>query len=124
MDDRDCTEFSTTTSKVLTEDERILLERQNSRPISDYMKAKFEEDAQRHWDLFYKRNCERFFKNRYWTTREFEELAEKIEGKSLLEIGCGVGNLIYPLVEEGFFSKIYACDFSPRAINLVKSHSR
>lgn len=113
-----------TTLKVLTEEERIFLDNQNSRPISDFMRIKFEKDAQRYWDLFYKRNCEKFFKNRYWTTKEFEELAEGSQEKSLLEIGCGVGNLIYPLVEEGFFRKIYACDFSPRAIEFVKLHPR
>ncbi|KAK9498340.1 hypothetical protein O3M35_002995 [Rhynocoris fuscipes] len=111
-------------AKVLTKDEQNILEQQNNRPLSDFTKSKFEKNAQKHWDLFYKRNCERFFKNRYWTMKEFEELSDGGNRKILLEVGCGVGNLLYPLIEEGLFLKIYACDFSPRAIQLVKENPR
>jgi methyltransferase-like protein 6 len=41
----------------------------------------------------------------------------------MLEVGCGVGNLIFPLVAEkhnNYF--IYACDFSERAVELVKEN--
>lgn len=39
---------------------------------------------------------------------------------TMLEAGCGVGNAIFPLLE--LFSNIfvYACDFSPRAVDLLK----
>lgn len=43
--------------------------------------------------------------------------------KHLLEVGCGVGNLVFPLIEEQkskFF--FYACDFSPRAVEFVKQN--
>ncbi|KRZ27058.1 Protein-S-isoprenylcysteine O-methyltransferase, partial [Trichinella pseudospiralis] len=43
-------------------------------------------------------------------------------GKKLLECGCGVGNLIFPLLEYFPHLFIYACDFSLRAINYVKSN--
>ena len=67
-------------------------------------------------------------KFRLWTTREFEELLDEgkdqdKEPKNLLEVGCGVGNLIFPLVANkcnNYF--IYACDFSPRAIDFVKAN--
>lgn len=40
---------------------------------------------------------------------------------TILEVGCGVGNFLFPVLEEStadaFF---YACDFSPRAIAFVK----
>jgi len=44
--------------------------------------------------------------------------------RSLLEVGCGVGNLIFPLMEDepNAFQKIYACDFSKNAIDFVKQH--
>lgn len=68
----------------------------------------------------------RFFKDRHWTTREFEELlgGNNSSGsrRSLLEIGCGVGNLFYPLLESGICLRVYACDFSPRAVAFVKEH--
>lgn len=77
----------------------------------------------------------RFFKDRRWTTREFVELlssddrtcaveSSPTHRKHLLEVGCGVGNLVFPLIEEQktkFF--FYACDFSPRAIEFVKRNA-
>ncbi|CAF1428407.1 unnamed protein product, partial [Didymodactylos carnosus] len=40
----------------------------------------------------------------------------------LFEIGCGTGNFIFPLVEQLPKLYVYACDFSSRAIQLVKSN--
>ncbi|KAI4811642.1 hypothetical protein KUCAC02_014521 [Chaenocephalus aceratus] len=38
----------------------------------------------------------------------------------LLEAGCGVGNCVFPLLEEDLNIFVYACDFSPRAVEFVK----
>lgn len=123
----------TTSAKVLTDDEKIRLEEQNKRMVSDFQARKLETEARKHWDLFYKRNETRFFKDRHWTTREFEELlsgsSPSVDAggsglKTMLEIGCGVGNLVFPLIEDGhrdYF--IYACDLAPRAVELVKQHN-
>ena len=85
--------------------------------------------SRKHWDLFYKRNADRFFKDRHWTTREFEDLASSAgcdvtERRILLEVGCGAGNFIFPLLSEHSQEEmfIYACDFSPRAVQLVRDH--
>ena len=70
------------------------LKLQDSRKCDKFRAEKFQKETKRHWDLFYKRNETRFFKDRHWTTREFQELAnDKEEGsdKVLLEVGCGVG---------------------------------
>lgn len=114
--------------KVLTDEERARLEEQNKRMVSEFQARKLETEARKHWDLFYKRNETRFFKDRHWTTREFEELlasdSQSEEVKTMLEVGCGVGNLVFPLIEDGhrdYF--IYACDLSPRAVELVKQHN-
>ncbi|KAK0163122.1 hypothetical protein PV327_006830 [Microctonus hyperodae] len=98
---------------------------QNSRLVSEIRAKQLEKDAKKHWDLFYKRNDTRFFKDRHWTTREFVELLNcgNAENGSIFEVGCGVGNLIYPLIEDGLkFKRIFACDLSPRAVDFVKSH--
>nr|KAF7394333.1 hypothetical protein H0235_016928 [Vespula pensylvanica] len=114
-------------AKRLTQEEIDQMKAQNSRMVSEFRANQLEKEAKKHWDLFYKRNTTRFFKDRHWTTREFNELLGlgSIENENvLLEIGCGVGNLIYPLLEDGLkFKKIFACDLSTNAIELMKSHS-
>lgn len=136
-------------AKTLSDAEKAKLEEQNKRMVTAFQALKLEQEARKHWDLFYKRNENRFFKDRHWTTREFSELLAGEEsagsgsattpheespnneqsisvtdGKKLLEIGCGVGNLIFPLIEDGhrdYF--IFACDLSPRAVELVQKHN-
>lgn len=94
--------------------------------VSEFKQMKLEKDAQKNWDLFYKRNTTNFFKDRHWTTREFEELkaCREFEAQKLvlLEAGCGVGNCIFPLLEDELNIFVYACDFSPRAVEFVKSN--
>lgn len=114
-------------AKNLTPEEIEKMRAQNSRMVSEFRANQLEKDAKKHWDLFYKRNATRFFKDRHWTTREFDELLNlgMPENESVLfEIGCGVGNFIYPLVEDGLkFKKIFVCDLSTKAIELTKSHT-
>ncbi|XP_077158694.1 tRNA N(3)-cytidine methyltransferase METTL6 isoform X1 [Paroedura picta] len=94
--------------------------------VSDFKQLKLEKDAQKNWDLFYKRNSTHFFKDRHWTTREFEELkaCREFEHQKLtiLEAGCGVGNSLFPLLQEESDIFAYACDFSPRAVEYVKQN--
>ncbi|XP_068092346.1 tRNA N(3)-methylcytidine methyltransferase METTL6 [Hyperolius riggenbachi] len=94
--------------------------------VSEFKQMKLETEAQKNWDLFYKRNSTNFFKDRHWTTREFEELkaCRKFENQRLtiLEAGCGVGNCLFPLLEEDPALFVYACDFSPRAVEFVKQN--
>ncbi|XP_060810543.1 tRNA N(3)-methylcytidine methyltransferase METTL6 [Amyelois transitella] len=111
--------------KQLTDDEKKRLEEQNNRMIPESKAVKLEKEAKRHWDIFYKRNETKFFRDRHWTTREFQELINFNADQRIvyLELGCGVGNMIYPLVEEGFSNfYFYACDFSPRAVDFVKAN--
>lgn len=94
--------------------------------VSEFKQTKLETEAKKNWDLFYKRNKTNFFKDRHWTTREFTELADSavvdVTKPVLLEIGCGVGNFIFPLIKEKTKYFIHACDFSPRAVEFVKEN--
>ncbi|CAN8031606.1 unnamed protein product [Ixodes persulcatus] len=116
-------------ARTLTESEASKLA-MDMNLLSEFKRTKLEAEAQKNWDLFYKRNETRFFKDRHWTQREFEELAAASAASSnradgppvLLEVGCGVGNFIFPLLEENTCFFVYACDFSPRAVDFVKSH--
>ncbi|XP_065367776.1 tRNA N(3)-methylcytidine methyltransferase METTL6 [Calliphora vicina] len=126
----------TTSEKSLTDDEKQKLTEQNKRLIPEFKARQLEAQAQKHWDLFYKRNETRFFKDRRWTTREFQELIQEgqinestQEFRKLLEVGCGVGNFVYPLMEEleslgQLNNYFYACDFSPRAVEFVRSNPK
>ncbi|XP_063308357.1 tRNA N(3)-methylcytidine methyltransferase METTL6 isoform X2 [Pelobates fuscus] len=111
--------------RILTTEEAAKL--QNDRElVSEFKQLKLEREAQKNWDLFYKRNTTNFFKDRHWTTREFEELkaCREFEDQRLtiLEAGCGVGNCFFPLLEEDPHLFVYACDFSPRAVEFVKKN--
>lgn len=134
----------TTDIKDLTDKEREQLARQDTRIISEFQAQKLENLAQKNWDLFYKRNETNFYKDRNWTTREFEELLSLEDGRSrkMLEVspeympplviliflsfqvGCGVGNLVYPLLQDPRAANLffYACDFSQRAVDFVKAN--
>jgi hypothetical protein len=60
-------------ARTLTEEEITKL-RRDVTCVSDFKQNKLEREAQRNWDLFYKRNTTKFFKDRHWTKREFDEL--------------------------------------------------
>lgn len=117
----------------------------NAPNLSDFQRDKLNKDAKKNWDLFYKRNGDRFFKNRHWTRHEFKELfedtLERYDGKPdnkrfLLEVGCGCGDFVLPLLTtdgqsssscDGFKRPkdlfIYCCDISNKAIEILKSKS-
>lgn len=59
--------------RALTKEEKIKLE-DDSKIVSKFKQNKLEKEAQKNWDLFYKRNATNFFKDRHWTTAEFKEL--------------------------------------------------
>ncbi|PNI73535.1 METTL6 isoform 12, partial [Pan troglodytes] len=60
-------------ARILTSEDEEKLKRDQTL-VSDFKQQKLEQEAQKNWDLFYKRNSTNFFKDRHWTTREFEEL--------------------------------------------------
>jgi len=102
--------------------------------IDSFQRERLSRDAKKNWDLFYKRNGDRFFKNRHWTKLEFPELFELSEPTRLLEIGCGCGDFALPLVahcqEQSLqnCSKascdlfVFCCDISDRAIDILKKN--
>jgi methyltransferase-like protein 6 len=100
--------------------ENILKTHEN---MPEFWRTKYLSETRKSWDLFYKRNKDNFYKDRNWTSREFPELAD-LSNKSLLEVGCGVGNFILPLInlnrDRGF--KAFSCDFSESAIEILKQH--
>lgn len=77
-----------------------------------------EVHASRQWDIFYKRHKSGFFKDRHWIRREFPEILIATKSK-VLEVGCGAGNTVFPLLELRPDLRICCCDFSRNAVTLV-----
>jgi len=97
----------------------------DTKALSEFFYNKFEREAKKHWDIFYKNNKDNFFKDRHYIEREFKEIREykeKNEKFTLCEIGCGVGNALYPLLESCPNIICYGFDFSPRAIKLIEEN--
>ena len=97
----------------------------SSTGVSSFRQQKLEREAKKNWDLFYKRNGDRFYKDRHWTVREFEELLQQGkdgEDRILLEVGCGAGNFVFPLIQDQVPLFVYGCDFSDVAVNLCQAN--
>ena len=76
----------------------------------------------KNWNLFYKRNEDRFFRDRHWIPQEFPELLDDSRPLKLFEVGCGVGNFSFPLSGCNKKMKVIGCDISSRAIEIFKEH--
>ncbi|KAF6766925.1 Protein of unknown function DUF4202 [Kalmanozyma brasiliensis GHG001] len=81
-----------------------------------------------YWDTFYSSHENRFFKDRKWLHLEFPELVdatrEDAGKKVVLEVGCGAGNTVFPLLERNSNPEltIYACDYSAEAVSVVRAN--
>ncbi|KAI8329048.1 methyltransferase-like protein 6-like protein, partial [Chlamydoabsidia padenii] len=101
----------------------------DNKDIGTFWVNKYKKEAAKNWDMFYKRHTTKFFKDRHWTDREFKELAyqdgdNQDQQKICLEIGCGVGNFVFPVLADNRNLFIYACDFSKRAVDMVKANEQ
>ncbi|KAL5961312.1 tRNA N 3 methylcytidine methyltransferase METTL6 [Taenia solium] len=117
--------------RTTSEETQSIISRQLATMCSTFEHKKLQEDAGRNWDRFYNRHGARFFKDRHWTKREFRELAEISDDENvqvkILEIGCGVGNFMFPLIEDLNAGRkkpviFYACDISPKAVARVQEN--
>ncbi|KAH3678127.1 hypothetical protein WICMUC_001691 [Wickerhamomyces mucosus] len=115
----------------LTEDQIKELEekiaKQHDDPVKDFDKKLVNENPAKYWDLFYKNNRENFFKDRKWLQIEFPSLYEATKKdagpKTILEIGCGAGNTLFPILNQNSNEqlRIHGSDYSKRAVELVKT---
>lgn len=117
----------------MTSDAQQIISNDTAPKLTEMGIKRLEIDARKNWDIFYKQNTTNFYKDRHYLAREFTELSSKLEqvkksGETdqvtLLDLGCGVGNAFWPLVETFGMPtlRIQCCDFSQRAVNFVKEN--
>uniref|UniRef100_A0A2M3ZBJ0 tRNA N(3)-methylcytidine methyltransferase n=1 Tax=Anopheles braziliensis TaxID=58242 RepID=A0A2M3ZBJ0_9DIPT len=113
--------------------------------------VRLSTEADQSWDRFYGIHQNRFFKDRHWLFTEFPELApkaqpgsdvpqrvlpggevhtkvgsvptvEQSERRTIFEIGCGVGNTVFPILKYSDEDNlmVYASDFSTQAIEILR----
>lgn len=101
--------------------------KQYENPVPDFDKSLYNSNPSRYWDIFYKNNKEKFFKDRKWLQIEFPILYSSTKQDAgpvtIFEIGCGAGNTFFPILNENQNEhlRMIAADFAPRAVELVKT---
>ena len=111
---------------VLTEDFKRAADKRLSaqgQDIKPFWIRKYRAEACKNWENFYKRNQANFFKNRNYLTSEFPEFESGsiIDSDGLLiELGCGVGNSLLPLLGCCPRLKALGVDCSKTAVNLLR----
>ncbi|KAK0489294.1 methyltransferase [Armillaria novae-zelandiae] len=104
------------------------LTKQRSAPVPEDDKRKYHDKPAKFWDNFYKANSSNFFRDRKWLHNEFPELVEatqaKAGAKTIVEIGCGAGNSVFPLLasNQNPDLSLFAFDYAHHAVKLVQSN--
>ena len=106
--------------RPITLNEYLGIVEKESEESKEHSRIACLDDQRRWWDLFYKRNENRFFKDRHWTTEEFPELSNAHEPLSFFEAGCGVGNFIIPLLKYNKNLRAFGCDISHNAVDIIR----
>ena len=107
---------------------QLSIEKQKEEPVNEFYRNEYNSKPKKYWDIFYKNNRENFFKDRKWLEIEFPSIFECTKAnsgpKTILEIGCGAGNTMYPILSknENPELRVFGCDYSDVAVNLVRSN--
>ncbi|KAI3955921.1 hypothetical protein MKW98_006281 [Papaver atlanticum] len=86
--------------------------------------------TKKYWNKFYKIHNNKFFKDRHYLEKDWAHYFSSginsdspiSPSKVVLEVGCGAGNSVFPLISAFPNMFVHACDFSANAISLVKAH--
>ncbi|XP_021888181.1 methyltransferase-like protein 6, partial [Carica papaya] len=77
------------------------------------------------WQTFHTRHSSgKFFKERRYLLKEFPELVACGEYSKLLEVGCGNGSSVLPILRGNKNMVIYACDCSTEALERTEESIR
>ncbi|ODQ67176.1 methyltransferase [Nadsonia fulvescens var. elongata DSM 6958] len=102
------------------------LVKQKEAPVKEFDKKLYMGNPAKYWDQFYRHNEANFFKDRKWLKVEFPQLYELTRAdagkRTILEVGCGAGNTLFPVLEtnENPLLKAVGADFSSKAVQIVR----
>ena len=119
----------------------------DSASMDGFVDEMLETSAAKNWHHFYKRNQDKFYKDRHYlhhafpgicnvppsesedgATAETESVAvgsraaKEPQTTTLLGFGCGVGNALFPLAKMDPNLRIIGLDFATEAIRLFRTH--
>ncbi|KAL6958294.1 hypothetical protein U1Q18_043604 [Sarracenia purpurea var. burkii] len=90
----------------------------SSQSLSSGSSSSQDSDA---WNKFHARHSTgKFFKERRYLLKEFPELLSCKEGSKVLEVGCGNGSTVLPILRGKESITVYPCDCSIEALKRAK----
>ena len=104
----------------ISEAEKVISSSNNTVP--DFWKIKYEKDNSKNWDTFYKHNQANFFKDRHYIPDEFaltELASDPSQSFHVVDLGCGVGNALLPMLQQFPNMTCKGFDCSATAIKLL-----
>jgi len=76
---------------------------------------------QANWEAEYERHAAKFYPIKNYIDQAFPELGSA-DPLTVLEVGCGTGSCVLPLLKRHPHHSYLACDFSPTALRHLKAH--
>lgn len=92
--------------------------------VNSTLVQRYEKEAAKSWNRFYQRHQTNFFKDRHYLPKDFPNDFNEDIPKTLVEIGCGVGNCILPLLEQFPKWTIWGFDLSQVGVHLMMQDDR
>jgi len=101
------------------------IEKQKNAAVDEEKAKDLVTNPENRWNDFYEQHECKFFMDRKWLDKEAPELFEggtQDQKLYVYDVGCGVGNTTFPLLETNPNLFIYCSDYSSTAIDLVKNN--
>ncbi|KAJ6924332.1 oligomeric Golgi complex subunit 8 [Populus alba x Populus x berolinensis] len=90
--------------------------------VTPFWREKYERDAKKYWDVFYKRHQDKFFKDRHYLDKEWGQYFAGEERRVVLRLDVELGTPFFLLLLAILIFLSMHVIFSPRAVKLVKTH--
>lgn len=88
--------------------------------VPAWWRGEYERRAGGAWDAFYKRHGDRAYSDRHWLDAAWGAAFARESG-TVVEIGCGAGNALFPLLAARPGWRGVAVDFAPAALALLRA---